>query len=136
MRKGKLAKIRVTTPFSWSKPSIHPAAIDPLIFSHSTRLGRLKNFIGEHYSEPLTIEIAAKVVCLEKTYFSKFFRKKTGVCYRDWLTWIRVQQACLLLDASDRTVTEIAHAVGFNDLRTFERAFKRFTGVCPRAIKQ
>ena len=38
--------------------------------------------------------------------------------------------------SQDHSITEIAYAVGFRDLRTFERAFKRHTGQTPLSFKK
>jgi len=37
---------------------------------------------------------------------------------------------------SDDSITNIAAAVGYSDFSTFERAFKEFTGVCPREYRR
>ena len=36
------------------------------------------------------LAVAASVAGLEKTYFSKFFHAKTGICFHDWLAHIRI----------------------------------------------
>ncbi len=92
--------------------------------------------MADHYAEPLSLEIVAGVAGLEKTYFSRFFHEKTGVCYREWLSWFRVARATDLINSRHLTVTEIAFAVGFQDLRTFERSFEKWTGECPRDAKK
>lgn len=104
--------------------------------SDDIRLARLKRFVDGHYADPLPLAKAADVACLEKTYFSRYFRRKAGICFHEWLHWIRVNRAIELMRTSDATVTEIAFAVGYQDLRTFERAFYKCTGRCPKAVRQ
>ena len=111
-------------------PWVRPSVVD-----YDVRLARLKRFVDRHYADPLPLERAAEVVGLEKTYFSRYFHEKTGICYRDWLHCIRVDRAIELMHARDSTVTEIAFAVGYQDLRTFERAFHKCTGRCPKAVR-
>ena len=41
-----------------------------------------------------------------------------------------------LMKASDLSITEVTYEVGFGDLRTFERAFKRYTRRTPRELKK
>ncbi len=113
-----------------------PASIDQHVFAEVVRLGRVKRFVEQHYAEPLPLETAARIAGLEKTYFSTFFRQKTGVGYHSWLRWIRVQRAIELMEQRKLSITAIAFEVGFSDLRTFERAFRRFTGDCPKVIQQ
>jgi AraC-like DNA-binding protein len=109
--------------------------VDHNAFVYSTRLARIKHFVDKHYAEPLSLQAAARAAGLEKTYFCKYFRRKTGVGYRDWLSRIRVERALRLLRERELTIMAIALEVGFADLRTFERAFQRCTGHCARTIK-
>lgn len=109
--------------------------IDCVSFRHNPRLHKVKQFVDSHFSEPVSLELAAGVAGLEKTYFSRFFRRKTGLCFRDWLRRVRVKHAVDIMVARDLTVTEIAFMVGFQDLRTFERAVAKCTGLSPKAVK-
>lgn len=45
-------------------------------------------------------------------------------------------EAMRLLRFTDRTVGEIAHAVGYSDPLYFSRAFKRFAGRAPQAYRE
>lgn len=105
-------------------------------FSYYARLERLERFVEKHYFEPLPLAIAARVAGLEKTYFSRFFHEKTGVCYHDWVSWVRVSHAIELLKRRNLSLTETAFSVGFEDLGTFERACKKCTGLTPRRLKK
>lgn len=105
-------------------------------FDYDARLDRVNRFVDQHYADPLPLETVASVAGLEKSYFSRYFHQKTGVCYHDWLHWIRVNHAIDLMRSRELSVTEIAFAVGYQDLRTFERAFEKCTGQCPKVIKK
>ena len=110
--------------------------IDQRIFSYDPRLSKVKHFVDHHFSEPVSLEAAAEAAGLEKTYFSKFFHQKTGVCFRDWLSAERVTHAIEIMKARNLSITEVAFTVGFQDLRTFERAVEKHTGLNPRALKE
>jgi YesN/AraC family two-component response regulator len=69
--------------------------------------------------------MAAEIVGLERTYFSRFFRNAVGQTFFEWNQEIRMQRAKTLLRRKDRSITSVALAVGYRDLTTFERAFKR-----------
>lgn len=72
---------------------------------------------------------------MEPRYFSSFFHREVGLCFRDWLARFRVSKAIELMAAKDDSVLEIALGVGFSSLRTFERAFKKQTGLTPLQFK-
>jgi AraC-like DNA-binding protein len=104
-------------------------------FAYYRRLKRLRQYVLDHLEEPIDLADAARVVSLERTYFCRFFRRMVGVGFRQWLSEIRIQRAEEMLSEHNLAITEVALAVGFRDLRTFERAFKRVAGVTPHAYK-
>ena len=106
------------------------------IFSYYLPLQRVREFVDRNLSEPISLRTAARAAGLEEKYFSAFFHRKTGVCFRDWLAGRRVERAIEILKQRDDTITSVAASVGFQDLRTFERAFKRLTGITPRELKR
>lgn len=110
--------------------------IDQRIFNYDPRLSKVKRFVDDHFSEPVSLTVAAQVAGLEKTYFSKFFRQKTGIRFRDWLSSERVTHAMEIMKTRNLPITELAFTVGFQDLRTFERAVEKHTGLNPRTLKK
>ena len=104
-------------------------------FSYYRRLDRFRDFVLSHYSEPISLADAARVAGMERTAFSSFFHRTTGVCYRDWLAAVRVAKAKELMTGSNLTVHEIGSRVGYRSVRTFERVFLRMTGHSPIQFK-
>ena len=106
------------------------------IFSYYPPLQRAREYVEQNLSEPISLREAASAAGLEEKYFSAFFHRKTGVCFRDWLAGRRVDRAIEILTQHDDTITNVAASVGFQDLGTFERSFKRLTGLTPREFKR
>ena len=109
--------------------------INEAVFFFCPRLAKIKKHFEDHFDEPFTLAQAAEIAALEKTYFSKVFKEKVGVSFVDWLARERVKRALLMLTDHDHRITDLAFAVGFADLRTFERAFKKCVGITPRQCK-
>ena len=105
-------------------------------FNYYPRLKRVQEFVEESYCEPLTLEDVAEVAAMEKTYFSSFFHQKIGVTFRVWLQYVRIKKALELLSTRDQSITDVAFAVGFGELSTFQKAFKRWTNLTPRDFKK
>ena len=99
------------------------------------RLRPVAEYVARHLHEPLPLGRLAGVAGLEPKYFSALFRKRVGIRLTEWLRVYRVARAARLLHASDEHVSRVAFAVGFGDLRTFQRAFKRYFGASPRAYR-
>jgi len=105
-------------------------------FQYYSRLRRVKKHVDQYYSEEISLEKAAQIAATEKTYFSTFFRKKVGITFTDWLRQLRVAKAIEIMETRNQSICDIAFEVGFGDLRTFERAFKRYTNLTAREFKK
>ena len=106
------------------------------VFDYYPRLNRLREYIEQNYSEPIPLKKAASVAALESSYFSTYFRAKVGITFTDWLRQVRIEKAMEFMKAGDFSITYIAYEVGFGDLRTFERAFKKHTRMTPKEFKK
>jgi AraC-like DNA-binding protein len=121
---------------TWSREMFDPQKINQAAFHYYASLRKLKQYVDEHSSESLCLQTAARIAGFEQSYFSAYFRAKTGVCFKEWIDYVQVTRAIEIMKVRDDTITTIALAVGFNDLRTFERAFRRCTGTTPREIRR
>jgi len=127
-RKGRWAR---TIPSSRSAgPPFEEA------FDYYAPLARVRQFVQQNLEKDLSLAATSKIAKLSPKYFSAFFKQHTGLGFRDWITTLRVQRAKVLLKERNRPVTRVALAVGFRDTRTFQRAFKRVTGMTPIAYKK
>lgn len=113
-----------------------PAEMNFRAFEYYRPLMRIKKFIDINYGEEISLNQAARVAAMERCYFSTFFRRKVGINFRDWLRLIRIQKAMAMFAQEDYSISEVAFAVGFADLSTFERAFKKVTKLTPREYKR
>ncbi len=105
-------------------------------FAYYAPLIKIEAYVRQHPDTSLTLMQAASIAGMESTHFSKFFRKKTGVRFKYWEDLRKVERAVSLFETNDISVTEAALKVGFNDLTTFERAFKRIKQKTPREYKR
>ena len=105
-------------------------------FNYYPRLKRVHQYVDQSYSEPISLKKAAGIAALESSYFSFYFRAKVGITFTEWLRQVRIRKAMELMKASDCSITEVAFEVGFGDLRTFERAFKKHTLKTPTEFRK
>jgi two-component system, response regulator YesN len=105
-------------------------------FAYYKRLQRVKCHVERNLADEVSLQTAAQVAGLEQKYFSTFFRQKTGICFSDWVARERVSRATQMLKKHNYSITCVAQDVGFHNLRTFERAFKKVTGMTPREFKR
>ena len=105
-------------------------------FQYYPALRKINEYVLENYSEDIPLKTAANVAGMERKYFSTFFHTKVGMCFCNWLMQIRIFKAAALFGAEDYSITDVAFRCGYQDLRTFERAFKKCTGHTPREFKK
>lgn len=116
-------------------PMFYSKQINERAFEYYAPLGRVKQYVRDNSAENISLEQVAQIAGMERKYFSTFFHKKVGICFRYWLMGVRIVNAISIMEHENRSITQIAFETGFRDLRTFERAFKRCTGFTPREFK-
>lgn len=94
---------------------------------------QVKEFVEQNYSNSqLTVAAIAAYLGLHPTYLSTAFKEKTGVRLLDYIMRFRIRKAKEILNQDQRSsVEEIANRVGYDNLRTFVRVFKKYEGVTP-----
>jgi two-component system response regulator YesN len=115
--------------------TLDAACINRAAFEYYGRLGRVKQYIDAHFTEDITLKVAADIACLEEKYFSNFFHAKTGLRFVDFVSYVRVEHAKQLIEDHNSSISKIAEDVGYHNRRTFERAFKKWTGITPTEFK-
>ncbi|WIG56671.1 MAG: Transcriptional regulator of various polyols utilization, AraC family [Rhodanobacteraceae bacterium] len=86
-------------------------------------------YISEHYAEACRIETIAGVCHLSESEFSRVFHREHGVSFRRFLLQYRIAKARDFLAEPCASVSQVAYAVGFNDLSHFGRMFRRIVGM-------
>ncbi len=100
-------------------------------FGKDRIIAKAKNFITNNIHRKISAESIAEVVNLSPSYFTIYFKSKTGINFRDYLITQKMEHAKHLLMAADANLSEISCAVGYDDYRSFYRAFKNYTGQTP-----
>jgi AraC-like DNA-binding protein len=103
--------------------------------AEATIVSKAKQFIGEHYTEDLSLDLVSRAVNTSRFYFCKQFRKTTGLCFTEFVSRTRIEKAINLLLNPNLRVSEIGFAVGFQSLTHFNRMFKRIARQSPTAYR-
>jgi YesN/AraC family two-component response regulator len=97
---------------------------------------KARKFIEEHSGEELSLRELAKAVKINPNYLSVRFKQVTGVNVAEHVSRTRYENACDLLCNSNRRISEIAFAVGFQSLSQFNRVFKKLSGKSPTQFRK
>ncbi len=95
---------------------------------------RVACFIEEHLAEELPLSALADLVGLSSFHFARAFKRSFGVPPHRYHTGRRIERAKVLL--AERSVTDVASAVGFAETSSFSAAFRRATGASPREFRR
>lgn len=96
----------------------------------------VKQYVAEHYQDPLTLEQVSFVADLSPSYLSTVFKKDTGMTFLEYLSKIRMDAAKRLLKETNRTVADICGLVGYNDVRHFTKTFTKYSGLKPNEYRK
>lgn len=103
------------------------AKVDSLEF-----FGDIQEYLAEHLSENITLQMVCRRFGISQTYLSKMFRKYTGDSFNRYITEIRLKKAITLMRANpDFYIKDVAAIVGYPDQFYFSRIFRSYTGKCP-----
>lgn len=93
--------------------------------------------VRQHYSDPdFGIHRIAEAVGKSPYYASKIFKEQTGEGILDFISRVRIAEAKRMLKAGGANQQQIAHRVGFTNVRTFQRVFKKLEGVTPGQMEK
>lgn len=88
------------------------------------------------YADPWTLSAMAASADLSRFHFIRVFRAVSGETPRQWLIGRRLRAAADGLLDTGESITSIALTVGFDDLSTFNTAFRSTFGMCPRVWRR
>lgn len=89
------------------------------------------DFISKNYHRDVSIVEIANFVGLNHIYLNRIFKLSTGKTLSEYLNIYRIEQSKELLKETNEPVGEISKKVGYNDVRSFIRFFKKFIGQTP-----
>lgn len=94
------------------------------------------NYTEEHLTDDITVEMTAEHVHLSPFYFHKGFSMLCGYSYMEYVRNRRMSLAGGELITSDISVMDLAMKYGYDSPDSFTKAFSRFHGASPLAVRR
>jgi len=104
--------------------------------SESRRILKVKNYIDQHFSDTMGLEMLADLIGMTPAAFSRYFKLRTGKNVSEYVVDVRLGHAARLLVDTTDTVAEICWTTGFNTLSNFNRLFRKRKGCSPTEFRE
>lgn len=88
-------------------------------------------YINQNFTKSLSLDEIASLSNLSRNYFCSIFKKVMNMTSIQYIDLIRINKACLLLKTSAKSILEISLDCGYNNLTSFNSAFKKICNVTP-----
>ncbi|MEK6495359.1 AraC family transcriptional regulator [Myroides odoratimimus] len=100
------------------------------------KLHRVASLIEQNLYNPICITTLSKTSGLNEYKLKKGFKQLYGMSMTNYLQNVRMSKAKILLQETDKTISEIAYELGFSHSQHFHRAFKKTFDTVPSVFKK
>jgi len=102
---------------------------------HDKIINLIKSYVDENYDQ-VTLEDVAKLVHMNPTYVSKYFKQRTGQKFSDYVISVKMKKAAELLDDIQYRILDVSNMVGYENAKNFSTAFKKYYGKNPKEFRE
>jgi len=102
------------------------------VFDRPNEMRNISEFMELHYSKNLKIDDYALLTGRSVTTFIREFKKIYGSTPNQWLIKKRLTKAHSLIIENNRSITDIAIEVGYENVSHFIQSYKKMYGVTPK----
>ncbi|MGM0882033.1 MAG: helix-turn-helix domain-containing protein [Bacillota bacterium] len=117
----------------WEQQTDHPV-LGAARKTHQAE--RILSWLEHHYKEPLRLDHMASELHLSPYHLSHLFKECTGSSISDYVTAKKMQQAILLLTATDQSIARIGEEIGLTNCSYFCKLFKTQMGTTPHQYRK
>ncbi|MBZ0299030.1 MAG: AraC family transcriptional regulator [Anaerolineae bacterium] len=104
--------------------------------ARETLVRDMVRYLHDNYNRAIRVRDVAAQVHLSERHTNRLFRQVMDVSIKEYLTNFRLEIAAQLLLDRQSSVTQVAYATGYNDVRYFITLFRQHTGLTPTAFRQ
>jgi len=101
-----------------------------------SKLKIVKQYIYDNYGSDLSIEVLAGQVYIHPNYLSRIFKRDTGCNLNKFIKAYRMEKAKEMLETTQKKVSAIGSAVGYQNSSYFCQTFSDYFGISPEKYRQ
>jgi len=104
--------------------------------SEGKRMRKVFDYTLKNANQKISLDEIASVANMTKNAFCKFFKKRTNKTYINYLTELRIENACKILKSNkDMAIVDVAFKAGFYNISNFNRRFKELKKMTPLTFR-
>jgi len=92
---------------------------------------KARSYVEAHLEDTLSARMLARYCGLSPAYFSRTFKRVTGLSFSAFLPQARIKRAMQLLAHESLTVTQVCFQAGFGNVSHVAMMFRRYVGMSP-----
>ncbi|MEF3311810.1 helix-turn-helix domain-containing protein [Paenibacillus sp. GYB004] len=93
-------------------------------------------YVQTNFAQDITLDIVAEQLHITGGYLSTYFKEKTGEYFVDYINGVRIGEAKRALLETDLKIQDVALRSGYQNINSFNRMFKKFSGLSPREYRK
>ncbi|MDF2834565.1 MAG: AraC family transcriptional regulator [Paenibacillus sp.] len=94
------------------------------------------DYVNRHLSEEIYLDLLAERLNLSGGYLSTYFKEKTGMNLTDFINETRIMKSTSLLADGKHRIQDVSEAVGYRNITSFNRMFKKYIGLTPTEFRR
>ena len=102
----------------------------------STFIIKTMDYMNENYMEKITIDDLSKMANMSRATYLRHFESLNKKTPNEYLTEIRIREACKLLKETNYSIYLISEKCGFFDPSHFSKTFKKYKNVKPLTYRK
>ena len=129
---GLVTKLLLDTARAVTNVHVPSVTLRPL--SDAT-VDLMVRYLHDNYDRPVSVQDVAAQAHLSERHARRLFLQATGKSMKQYLTTLRLDVAKQHLLSEEVSISDIAYAVGFNDVRHFSTIFRSVVGETPSEFR-
>lgn len=93
-------------------------------------------YVMDNIENDISLKSIADEFFVNKKYLGSIMKKETGKGFVEYVTFIKIARAKILLNDPENKIYEVADILGFSDVNYFSKLFKNITGLSPSDYKR
>ncbi|SDO03763.1 response regulator transcription factor [Alkalicoccus daliensis] len=97
---------------------------------------KAKKYVEQHIDQKIRMEDVSKYLYMNSSYFSRLFKKETGITFTEYVTKTKVGKSTMYLIETDLTIDEIAVKLGYDNTSYYIKLFKKYFSTPPMEYRK